>query len=193
MNNQTTVSLAEIVAARARLNGSIIRTPCPESPALSELTGAQIFCKQEFLQRTGSFKERGARNALAQLSPEHARRGVIAASAGNHALGLSWHGRLLGVSVTVVMPRFAPLVKVARCRQFGATVVLHGDTFDQARSEAMRIAQEARLTYIHPFDDLHVIAGQGTLAFEILDQVPDAEAVVVPVGGGGLLAGVATV
>jgi threonine dehydratase len=118
---------------------------------------------------------------------------VIAASAGNHALGLSWHGRLLGINVTVVMPRFAPLVKVARCRQFGATVVLHGDTFDEARTEAVRRAEEAQLSYIHPFENPHVIAGQGTLAFEILEQVPDAEAVVVPVGGGGLLAGVGTV
>jgi threonine dehydratase len=189
----STVSLSEIVAARLRLNGSIIRTGCAESAALSELTGAQIFCKQEHLQRTGSFKERGARNALAQLSPEHAPRGVIAASAGNHALGLAWHGGLLGIPVTVVMPRFAPLVKVARCRQFGATVVLHGDTFDDARREADRLASERRLAYIHPFDDPHVIAGQGTLAFEILEQVPDAEAVIIPVGGGGLLAGMATV
>src|SRR6201996_4336729 len=140
------VSLSDIVAARARLSGAIVQTQCPESAALSELTGARIFCKQEFLQRTGSFKERGARNALAQLSREEAKRGVIAASAGNHALGLAWHGRALGVSITVVMPRFAPLVKVAQCRQFGATVVLHGDTFDEARGEAMRIAEEARLT-----------------------------------------------
>lgn len=189
----SSVSLSDIVAARSRLNGVIIRTACQESAALSELTGAQVFCKQEFLQRTGSFKERGARNALAQLTPEQARTGVIAASAGNHALGLAWHGRSLGVPVTVVMPRFAPLVKVARCRQFGATVVLHGDAFDEARKEADRLAEERQLTYIHPFDDLRVIAGQGTLAFEILEQVPDAEAVLVPVGGGGLLAGVATV
>ncbi len=189
----TSVSLPEIVAARSRLNGAINYTQCPESAALSELTGARIFCKQEFLQRTGSFKERGARNALAQLTPEQARRGVIAASAGNHALGLAWHGRALGIPVTVVMPRFAPLVKVARCRQFGATVVLHGDAYDEARSEANRLAGEQQLTYIHPFDDLQVIAGQGTLAFEILEQVPDAEAVLIPVGGGGLLAGVATV
>lgn len=160
---------------------------------MSELTGAQVFCKQEHLQRTGSFKERGARNALAQLTPEQAQTGVIAASAGNHALGLSWHGRSLGIPVTVVMPRFAPLVKVARCRQFGANVVLHGDTFDEARSEADRLASERSLTYIHPFDDPRVIAGQGTLAFEILEQVPDAEAVLIPVGGGGLLAGMATV
>jgi len=187
------VSLSEIVAARSRLNGSILRTACAESPALSELTGAQVFCKQEHLQRTGSFKERGARNALAQLSPAQAKAGVIAASAGNHALGLAWHGRQLGIPVTVVMPRFAPVVKVARCRQFGASVVLHGDTFDEARTEADRLTKERELTYIHPFDDPHVIAGQGTLAFEILEQVPDAEAILVPVGGGGLLAGIATV
>ncbi|MEA3213167.1 MAG: threonine dehydratase [Chthoniobacter sp.] len=187
------VSLSEIVAARLRLNGAIARTACVESAALSELTGAQIFCKQEHLQRTGSFKERGARNALAQLAPDQAHAGVIAASAGNHALGLAWHGRLLGIPVTVVMPRFAPLVKVARCRQFGAAVVLHGDTFDEARSEADRLAAERQLTYVHPFDDPQVIAGQGTLAFEILEQVPDAEAILIPVGGGGLLSGMATV
>jgi threonine dehydratase len=187
------VSLSEIVAARLRLNGAVSRTGCVESAALSELTGAQIFCKQEHLQRTGSFKERGARNALAQLAPDRARAGVIAASAGNHALGLSWHGRLLDIPVTVVMPRFAPLVKVARCRQFGASVILHGDTFDEARNEADRLAAERQLTYIHPFDDPQVIAGQGTLAFEVLEQVPDAEAVLIPVGGGGLIAGMATV
>lgn len=187
------VSLSEIVAARLRLNGAIVRTACVESAALSELTGARIFCKQEHLQRTGSFKERGARNALAQLTPDQARVGVVAASAGNHALGLAWHGRLLNVPVTVVMPRFAPLVKVARCRDFGASVVLHGDTFDEARREADRMARELELTYVHPFDDPQVIAGQGTLAFEILEQVPDAEAVLIPVGGGGLLAGMGTV
>src|ERR1700732_1782756 len=183
------VTLSQIVEARSRLNGAIVRTPCTESAALSELTGAQIFCKQEHLQRTGSFKERGARNALAQLTPEQAQLGAIAASAGNHALGLAWHGRALGIPVTVVMPRFAPLVKVARCRQFGATVVLHGDSFDEARKEGGRLAEERQLTYIHPFDDPQVIAGQGTLAFEILEQVPDCEAIILPVGGGGLLAG----
>jgi threonine dehydratase len=189
----SSVSLSDIMAARLRLHGAITRTGCEESAALSELTGARIFCKQEFLQRTGSFKERGARNALARLTSDQAARGVIAASAGNHALGLAWHGRALGIPVTVVMPRFAPLVKLARCRKLGATVVLHGDTFDETRSEATRLADEKELTYIHPFDDPHVIAGQGTLAFEILDQVPDAEAILIPVGGGGLLAGVATV
>jgi len=189
----SSVSLSEIMTARLRLNGAIIRTPCVESSALSDLTGMRIFCKQEHLQRTGSFKERGARNALAQLTPEQAKRGVIAASAGNHALGLSWHGQSLKVPVTVVMPRFAPLVKVSRCRQFGAQVILHGDTFDEARAEANRLAEADQLTYIHPFDNPQVIAGQGTMAFEILEQVPDAEAILVPVGGGGLLAGVATV
>lgn len=163
----TEVSLSEIVAARSRLS-AIFRTPCTESAALSELIGAHIFCKQEHLQRTGSFKERGARNALAKLPAAQARTGAIAASAGNHALGLAWHGRLLAIPVTVVMPRFAPMVKVARCRQFGAEVVLHGDTFDEARGEAHRLATERGLTYIHPFDDPDVIAGQGTLGFEIL-------------------------
>lgn len=187
------VPLSDIVSARLRLNGAIIRTPCTESASLSELTGAKILCKQEHLQRTGSFKERGARNALAQLSPEQASLGVIAASAGNHALGLSWHGRELGIPVTVVMPRFAPLVKVTRCRRLGASVTLHGDSFDEARAEADRIMKERGLTYIHPFDDPRVIAGQGTIAFEILEQAPDAEAVIVPVGGGGLIAGMGTV
>jgi threonine dehydratase len=156
-----------------------------------ELTGANIFCKQEYLQRAGSFKERGARNALAQLTPEQARQGLITASAGNHALGLAWHGRSLGIPMTVVMPRFAPPVKIERCQQFGATVVLNGDTFDEVRIVVGRLSAQRQLTYIHPFDDLHVIAGQGTLAFEILEQVPDAEAILVPVGGGGLLAGAA--
>ena len=192
-DSPTEVSLSEIVAARSRLNGAIFRTPCPESAALSELTGARIFCKQEHLQRTGSFKERGARNALAKLPAAQASRGVIAASAGNHSLGLAWHGRLLAIPVTVVMPRFAPIVKVAGCRRFGAEVVLAGDTFDEARAEAARLAAKHGLTYIHPFDDPDVIAGQGTLGFEILEQVPDCDAILVPVGGGGLLSGIAIV
>lgn len=193
MKTPSAISLSEIVAARQRLNGSIVHTPCVESSALGELTGARIFCKQEHLQRTGSFKERGARNALALLPPGRAKRGVISASAGNHALGLARHGGLLGIPVTVVMPRFAPLVKVARCRQFGATVVLHGDTLEEARGEALRLEAEQGLAYIHPFNDVNVIAGQGTIAFEIIEQVPEADAVVIPVGGGGLLAGVTTV
>src|SRR6202795_4245262 len=134
------VTLSQIVEARSRLNGAIVCTPCTESAALSELTGARIFCKQEHLQRTGSFKERGARNALAMLTPEQARLGAIAASAGNHALGLAWHGRALGIPVTVVMPRFAPLGKGARRIRIGATGALSGDSFDEARKEGGRLA-----------------------------------------------------
>ncbi len=185
--------LSEIFAARQRLSGAIAETPCSESSALSEITGTTLFCKREYLHRTGSFKERGARNALALLSREQRERGVVAASAGNHALGLAWHGRALGIPVTVAMPRFAPLVKVATCRRLGANVVLHGNTFDEARAAADDLAREHGFTYIHPFDDLNVIAGQGTLALEVLDQVPDLDAILVPVGGGGLIAGVATV
>jgi threonine dehydratase len=159
--------------------------------ALSELTGARIFCKLENLQRTGSFKERGARNALLQLSAGQARCGVIAASAGNHALGLAWHGSLLHIPVTVVMPQFAPLIKSSTCRKLGARVILHGACFADAKAEADRLAAEHGLTYIHGYDDPHIIAGQGTLGLEILRQVPELEAVIVPVGGGGLLAGVA--
>ncbi len=184
--------LSEIVAARRRLDGAITATPCVESEALSELTGSRIFCKREYLHRTGSFKERGARNALALLA-EAGTRGVIAASAGNHALGLAWHGRSLGVAVTVVMPRYAPLVKIATCRRLGAEVILEGNTFDEARAVADRLAQERSLAYVHPFDDLNVIAGQGTMALEIIDQVPDLDAILVPIGGGGLLAGMVTV
>lgn len=185
--------LSEIFAARHRLQGAISVTPCSESIALSEITGSRVFCKREYLHRTGSFKERGARNALAQLSKEQAKRGVVAASAGNHALGLAWHGRSLGIPVTVVMPKYAPLVKVATCRRLGANVILHGNTFDDTRAEADQYAQQHQLTYIHPFDDLAVIAGQGTLALEVLDQAPDLDAILVPIGGGGLIAGVATV
>jgi threonine dehydratase len=150
----------------------------------------RIYCKLDALQRTGSFKERGARNALLLLKPEQQKRGVIAASAGNHALALACHGRELGVPVTVVMPRFAPLIKVATCRRFGANVVLHGDTFAEAKAKADELAAKDELTYIHGFDDPAVIAGQGTLGLELLDQVPDLDAVIVPVGGGGLIAGV---
>ncbi|MCX6894903.1 MAG: threonine ammonia-lyase [Verrucomicrobia bacterium] len=168
-----------------------MRTPCPQSIPLSEITGMKVFCKLEQLQRTGSFKERGARNALLQLPPEQRQRGVIAASAGNHALGLAYHGQLLGVPVTVVMPRFAPLMKVMNCRRFGATVELHGADIGEARAHADKIAAAKKLTYINGFDDPAIIAGQGTLGLEIVEQVPDVDAVIVPVGGAGLIAGVA--
>jgi len=190
---QPAVTLDDVRAARERIRSGIVHTPCPASVPLSELTGAEIFCKLDLLQRTGSFKERGARNALMLLSPEQRNRGVVAASAGNHALGLAWHGRLLGVPVTVVMPKFAPLVKASTCRRLGARVILEGETFDDARRRAIEIAADEGLERIHGFDDPRVIAGQGTIALELLEDVPDVEAVVVPTGGAGLLAGVGVV
>lgn len=187
------LALADIEAARARIAGGIYESPCVESIPLSQLTGAHVFCKLDYLQRTGSFKERGARNALLQLNAEQHRRGVIAASAGNHAQGIAYHGGLLGIPVTVVMPKFAALVKVTNCRALGANVILHGSDLGEARQRAEEVAQRDGLTFIHPFDNLDVMAGQGTMGLEILEQCPDLEAVVVPVGGGGLLAGIGTV
>ena len=186
---QTRVTLRDIEAAAERIRGAVVDTPCPFSIPLSEATGMQIHCKMENLQRTGSFKERGARNALLQLTPEQQKRGVVAASAGNHALGLSYHGQLLGIPVAVVMPRYAPLTKVTNCRGFGAKVVLHGATFSEARARADGIAAAEDLTYISGYDDPPIIAGQGTLGLEIIQQVPDVDAVIVPVGGAGLIAG----
>lgn len=195
MKNQLTpeFSFNQVLAARERLQGGILMTPCIDSPQLSQLTGSQIVCKREDLQATGSFKERGARNALSKLPGESAHRGVVAASAGNHALGLAWHARALGVPVTVVMPKSAARIKIDQCRRLGAEVILEGDTFDQARARAAMLAREWGMTNVHPFDDPTVIAGQGTVALEVLEQVPQFDAIVVPVGGGGLLAGVATV
>ena len=182
------LTLADVKAARERIAGGVYLSPCVESIPLSQLTGAHIFCKLDYLQRTGSFKERGARNALLKLAPEQRRRGVIAASAGNHAQGVAYHGALLGIPVSVVMPQFAALVKVTNCRQLGATVVLHGADLGEARLRAEDIARRDDLTFLHPFDNADVIAGQGTMALEILEQTPDLDAIVVPVGGGGLLA-----
>jgi threonine dehydratase len=184
------ITLDDIRAARQRIAGAISVSPCPESPALSELTGSRIFCKLDALQRTGSFKERGARNALLLLPEDQRRRGVIAASAGNHALAMACHGRDLGIPVTVVMPRWAPLIKVATCRRFGANVLLHGENFAEAKAKADELAAAGSLTYIHGFNDAAVIAGQGTIGLELLEQVPSLDAVMVPVGGGGLIAGV---
>ncbi|RME68058.1 MAG: threonine ammonia-lyase [Verrucomicrobia bacterium] len=185
------VTLESIQAARAHIRDAVALTPCPESIPLSEITGARIFCKLDCFQRTGSFKERGARNALSQLDAARRQRGVIAASAGNHALGLAYHGSLLGIPVTVVMPKTAPLIKSATCARLGARVVLHGETFAEARAHADALAAREQLTYIHGYDDPAIIAGQGTMALEILEQVPDVEAVVAPIGGGGLIAGLA--
>jgi threonine dehydratase len=184
------VTFQDIEAARKQIADAVYYSPCPPSISLSEITGMKIFCKLDNLQRTGSFKERGARNALAQLSRDQQKRGVIAASAGNHAQALAYQGSLLGIPATVVMPKFAPLIKVSTCQQLGATVILHGEGFGEAKARAYEIAAENGLAYIDGYDDPAIIAGQGTMGLEIVEQVPDVEAVIVPVGGAGLLAGV---
>ena len=184
------ITFKDIEAARKRIADAVYYSPCPPSIPLSDITGMKIFCKLDNLQRTGSFKERGARNALAQLSQDQQKRGVIAASAGNHAQALAYQGSLLGVPATAVMPKFAPLIKISTCQQLGATVVLHGRDFGEAKAHAHKIAKEKRLAYIDGYDDPAIIAGQGTMGLEIVEQVPDLEAVIVPVGGAGLLAGV---
>jgi threonine dehydratase len=185
------VRYEDILAARERIGDGVFVTPCVESPTLSALTGAEILCKLEYEQRTGSFKERGACNALLQLGPEERRRGVIAASAGNHALALAYHGKRLGIPVTVVMPVHAPLVKQRRCRELGARVLNHGDNIAEARQRADELVASERLAYINGFNDAAIVAGAGTVGLEILEQVPGVEAIVVPVGGGGLIAGLA--
>jgi len=185
------ITFKDIEAARDRIAGAVYYSPCRPSIPLSETTGMEIFCKLDNLQRTGSFKERGARNALVQLSPDQKKRGVIAASAGNHALGLSYQGKLLGVPVTVVMPKYAPLIKLSNCQKLGANVVLHGKDFAEAKAHAHEIADDKSLAYIDGYDDPAIIAGQGTMGLEIIEQVSDVDAVIVPVGGAGLIAGVA--
>jgi len=189
-HSQRVITFEDIEAARDRIKGTVFYSPCPPSIPLSEITGMEIFCKLDNLQRTGSFKERGARNALAQLSADQKKRGVIAASAGNHAQALAYQGKLLCIPATVVMPKFAPLIKVNNCEELGANVVLHGKDFAEAKARAHEIAKEKGLAYIDGYDDPAIIAGQGTMGLEMIDQVPDADAVIVPVGGAGLLAGV---
>ena len=185
------VGLREIQAAAELLRGHVLDTPCLHSRTLSELTGAQVWIKFENLQFTASFKERGALVKLATLSEPQRRKGVIAASAGNHAQGVAYHAKRLGIPATIVMPRYTPSVKVERTRAFGAEVLLAGDGFDDAKSHALELAPSLGLEFIHPYDDPHVIAGQGTVALEMLACEPTLEAIVVPVGGGGLIAGVA--
>ena len=185
------VSLSTVRAAARRIAGGVVVTPCQPSIPLSEITGAKVYCKLDNMQRTGSFKERGARNALLQLSRSQRRHGVIAASAGNHALGLAYHGSLLKIPVTVVMPDYAPLIKITTCRRLGAHVEVQGVDFAAARAHADALAAEQKLTYIHGFDDPAIISGQGTMALEILKQVPNVDAIVAPIGGAGLIAGLA--
>ncbi|HUZ94173.1 MAG TPA: threonine ammonia-lyase [Edaphobacter sp.] len=189
--NNLSISLADVQAARERLRGSIYYSPCPHSQMLSALTGQQIYLKLENLQMTGAFKERGALNRIAMLTPEQAARGVVAASAGNHAQGVAYHATKRGIRSVIVMPLATPLVKVTATRNFGAHIVLHGANYDEAYEEATRICTAEGMTFIHPFDDPLVMAGQGTIGLELLEQVPELQAVVVPIGGGGLIGGIA--
>lgn len=186
------LQIDDIRAAAARLDGQVLRTPCVESRTLSQLTGCQVFLKFENLQYTASFKERGACNKLAQLTPEERARGVIAMSAGNHAQGVAYHAQRLGLRAVIVMPRFTPGVKIERTRGFGAEVVLHGDTLDEARAHARALAEQQGLVFVHPYDDEAIAAGQGTVGLEMLADVPGLDTLVVAIGGGGLIGGVAT-
>ena len=187
------VTLADIELAASRLASQVLDTPCVESRTLGQITGCQVFLKFENLQFTASFKERGALNKLAALVASGvALKGVIAASAGNHAQGVAHHAQRLGLRAVIVMPLTTPMVKVERTRGFGAEVVLHGDTFDEAREHALRLAAAQGLTVIHPFDDALVIAGQGTIGIEMLRAQPDLDTLVIAVGGGGLISGIAT-
>jgi threonine dehydratase len=182
---------ADVLAAAERIAGAVVRTPCLESRTLSEIAGARIFVKFENLQFTASFKERGALNKLLQLSPDERRRGVVAMSAGNHAQAVAHHASRLGIRATIVMPRYTPNVKVEHTRRFGAEVVLHGDDLSAANDRASALAAERGLAFVHPYDDPAVIAGQGSVALEMLEDHPDLEALVIPVGGGGLASGCA--
>ena len=186
------LALTDIEAAAARLQGQLLDTPCVASKTLSQITGAEVFLKFENLQYTASFKERGACNKLAQLSFEEGLRGVVAMSAGNHAQGVAYHAQRLGLRAVIVMPRFTPGVKIERTRGFGAEVVLHGDTLDESRIHALRLAEREGLVFIHPYDDEAIVAGQGTVGLEMLRAVPDLDTLIVAVGGGGLIAGLAT-
>lgn len=186
------LTLDDVRGAAARIAGQVVRTPTLHSKTLSEITGAEIWLKFENLQFTAAYKERGALNALLQLSDEQRARGVIAASAGNHAQGLSYHGTRLGMPVTIVMPRTTPTVKIMQTESVGGTVVLEGETFDEAYAHARLLEAERGMTFVHPFDDPHVAAGQGTVALEMLEDVPGLETLVVPIGGGGLLSGMGT-
>ena len=186
------LTIDHIRAAAARIEGAVVMTAMDYSRTLSEITGADIWLKFENLQFTASFKERGALNAMLLLGGEKCNRGVIAASAGNHAQGLAYHSTRLGVPVTIVMPRNTPTVKMMQTEVLGGTVVLHGESFDEAYAHARQLENELGLTFVHPFDDPHVAAGQGTLALEMLTQVPELDMLVIPIGGGGLAAGMGT-
>lgn len=183
--------LDDVKAARERIRDRVVLTPCTPSEAFGEMFGGKAWFKFENLQRTGSFKERGALNCMLALSDEERKRGVIAASAGNHAQGVAFHARRLGIPATIVMPERTPLIKVSNTERYGARVVLHGAVYDEAMAEAMRIREAEGQALIHPFDMDDVIAGQGSIGLELLEQCPEMDVVVVPVGGGGLISGIA--
>ncbi|MEC8180077.1 MAG: threonine ammonia-lyase [Pseudomonadota bacterium] len=187
------LTLDDVRAAHARIGDAVVRTPMLKSQTLSQIAGAEIWLKFENLQFTAAYKERGALNALLLMSEEARGRGVIAASAGNHSQGLSYHGKRLGVPVTIVMPKTTPAVKVMQTEAVGGDVVLEGDSFDEAYAYARQLEKERGLTFVHPFDDPNVAAGAGTVALEMLEDQPDLECMVVPIGGGGLMSGMATV
>ena len=191
MTSVLSVTLADVRSAAARIAGAIVRTPCLRSETLSRITQAEVWVKFENQQFTASFKERGALNTLLLLTPDERRRGVIAMSAGNHAQGVAYHAGRLGVPAVIVMPSFTPNVKVKHTRGHGARVVLLGDTLAESAAEAHRLAEAERLVFLHPYDDARVIAGQGTVALEMLEDAPSLDTLVVPVGGGGLIAGCA--
>jgi threonine dehydratase len=185
------VTLESIQTARQRIRDFIYCSPAPHSAALSQMTGQQVFLKLDNLQRTGAFKERGALNKILTLTAAERKRGVIAASAGNHAQAVAYHATQREIRARIVMPLMTPLVKVSSTTNYGAEVVLHGANYDEAYAEAMRQSEAEGLTFLHPFDDDEVIAGQGSIGLELLEQIPNLEAVVVPIGGGGLIGGVA--
>jgi threonine dehydratase len=186
------LTLQDVEAAAQRLRGEVVDTPCLASRTLSELAGCEVFLKFENLQFTASFKERGALNKMAQLGAAERAAGVLAVSAGNHAQGVAYHAQRMGIPATIVMPRFAPAVKVENTRRFGATVVLEGDTFDDARAHGLALARQRGYTVVHPYDDLAVMAGQGTIALEMLAAQPQIDTLVIAIGGGGLISGMAT-
>jgi len=185
------ITIADIQAARERLGQAIYHTPCPHSITLSKLCGPQIYCKLENLQMTGSFKERGALNKLLQLSDAEKSAGVIAASAGNHAQGVAYHATRLGIKSVIVMPKPTPLIKVSNTRDLGGEVVLHGTNYDEAFAHATELALKHGYTFVHAFDDDAIIAGQGTIGLELLEESVKFDAVVVPIGGGGMISGIA--
>jgi len=185
------VTLARIEAALARIRKAIAVSPCAHTHALSRLAGSPVFLKLENLQRTGAFKERGALNKLLGLTSDEKKRGLVTASAGNHAQAVAYHASRLGIRAEIWMPLTTPLVKVSSTQNHGAEVVLHGTSFDETYGASLERCRERGATFIHPFDDEDVIAGQGTIALELLEQIPEVEVVVAPVGGGGLISGLA--